>query len=261
MRGTVVVLVVIAASGVAACGDDDDGATDTAAPTVSAAGPGTGTAEPPSTADEEADQAAAESALLVLADFPTGWSEVPRAELTEAQEEANRRSAECFGVDAPRLVDFGGAFAETGEFTSPSDESVSEAVGLAPTPADAEERLESLRDPDAVRCFRDVTRDAIENLIENPPSPEQALPEGTTIRDVTVDPLDVSPAGEDIVALRATVSLSVDSSTVDVYADLVAVRSGRAVASMEFESEVEPFPIEDTERYIELAAERLDQVS
>ena len=218
--------------------------------------------EPTSSIDSAADQAALEAALLVLADFPAGWSEIPLADLTDAQREPQRRNAACVGVKSPRVVDFGGAVAETGDFTNSSGEAVSETAGMASSIGEAEQRMARIAGPDVAECFRGVTRDALQGQLEDPPTPAQAFPEGTTLLDVTVTPLNVSPAGDEVVAYRVTVSLMLDAgTTVDLYLDLVAVRSGRAIAGLEFQSELTPFDIEDAERYIALAAERLSEAS
>jgi hypothetical protein len=43
--------------------------------------------------------------------------------------------------------------------------------------------------------------------------------------------------------------------------DVILVRAGRGLAGLFFQSELHPFPVEDTEQHVALAAERLDQVS
>ena len=262
-----------------ACGDDDDAssvdttsaaadtstaesassATDTtdAAGSTSVTTPGS----PTSSLDTEADQAAAEAALLVLTDFPAGWSEVPQAELTKDEEVAQRRSAACFGIDDSSVADFGGAVAETGDFASPTDEIVSQRVGLAPSVIEAEERMAGLSGSEVPACYEDVVQDLVEERIENPPSPADAFPDGTTIGDVTVAGLNMSPVGDEMIAYRVTLPLNISGSAVELFTDLVAVRSGRGLASFEFQSELAPFPTEDAERYLALGAERLAEAT
>jgi hypothetical protein len=275
MRRTVVLLAVLA-SALVACGDDDDdssGSANTAASTVadatvspnstsasseSSVGTDTTTVStesppssrpPTSSIDVDADQAAAEAALLVLADFPSGWSEIPESD-TEAQQNVQAQIAECAGAEEPRAVDFGGASVETGTFTSPSDESVEHTVGVAGSASEAEERMAGLAAPDFATCVHGV----YENYFE-----DQPLPEDATVGELTVARLNVSPVGDETIAYRVTVPVDLGSSTVEVYADVVAVRSGRAVAGLAFGSELAPFPTEDVERYVALAAERLAQ--
>jgi hypothetical protein len=274
MRRTVVLLAVLA-SALVACGDDDDssGSANTAASTVedaTASPSSTGAASessvgtdttnvpiesppssrpPTSSIDVEADQADAEAALLVLADFPMGWSETPESD-TEAQQNVQAQIAECAGAEEPRAVDFGGASAETGTFTSPADESVEHTVGVAGSASEAEERMKGLAAPDFATCVHGV----YENYFE-----DQPLPEDATVGELTVALLNVSPVGDETIAYRVTVPVDVGGSTVEVYADVVAVRSGRAVAGLTFGSELAPFPRDDVEKYVALAAERLAQ--
>ena len=101
--------------------------------------------------------------------------------------------------------------------------------------------------PDVAECFGHVTADLVDGRLQS----------GMTLRDVTIARLYVSEVGDEVVAYRVTVPVDTGGSTVSVYADLVLVRSGRAVAGMAFQSEFSPFVTEDTERYIALAAERL----
>ena len=82
-----------------------------------------------------------------------------------------------------------------------------------------------------------------------------------TLGDVTVARLNVFEVGDEVIAYRVTVPVNSGRSTVSVFADLVLVRSGRAVASLAFQSELSPFFIEDTERYVALAADRLAAAS
>jgi len=209
------------------------------------------TAPPDASIDPAADQDAAEDALLVLSDFPAGWSEVPDAEPTEEEADYLRRTAECIGSDRLRLIDLGGAIAATGDFTSPSEETVSETVSFAPSVAEAEDLMVRFAAPDVAECFGDVTADLVDGQLQGE----------MTLGDVTVARLNVSEVGDEVVAYRVTVPVNSGGSTVDVYVDLVLVRSGRAVAGLVFQSEFSPFFIEDTERYVAVAADRLAAAS
>src|SRR5262245_3057457 len=86
---------------VAACGGDDDG--DSSGGTTE----GTeahGPADDPRSESEQADdQAAAEAMLLTLADFPSGWEEVPADEEDDGNDELTADLADCLGVDPAEL--------------------------------------------------------------------------------------------------------------------------------------------------------------
>jgi hypothetical protein len=58
-----------------------------------------------------------------------------------------------------------------------------------------------------------------------------------------------------------TVPVESDGTSLgEVYTDVILIRAGRRLAGLFFQSELRPFPVEDTEQYVALAAERLDQV-
>ena len=123
----------------------------TQAPTTTAA-PET-TAPPNASIDPATDQGAAKDALLVLSDFPAGWSEVPNAEPTDEEADYRRRTAECIGSDR-RIGDLGGATASTGDFTSPSEETVAENVSFAPSVAEPEDLIARFAAPGRGRVLR-----------------------------------------------------------------------------------------------------------
>ena len=117
------------------------------------------------TIDPAAEQEAAEDALLVLSDFPAGWSEVPDAEPTEEEADYQRRTAECIGSDRARIGDLGGAIASTGDFTSPSEETVAETVSFAPSVAEAEDFIVRFAAPDVAECFGEAAADLVDGQL------------------------------------------------------------------------------------------------
>ncbi len=221
---------------------------DASAPTTTAAAE---TTAPPDDIDPAAEQDAAEDALLVLSDFPAGWSEVPNAEPTEEEADYRRRTAECIGSEGPGIGDLGGAIASTGDFTSPSEETVAETVSFAPSVAEAEDFIVRFAAPDVAECFGEAAADLADGQLRS----------GMTLGEVTVARLNVSEVGDEAVAYRVTVPVLSGEWTVNLYADLVLVRYGRTVVGLAFQSELSPFIFEDTERYVALAAERLAAVS
>jgi hypothetical protein len=206
---------------------------------------------PDASIDPDADQVAAEHALFRLSDFPAGWSEVPDTEPTE-QADYQRRTAECVGSDRSRLVDLGGANASTGVFTTPTEETISETVSFGPSVAEAEDLLGRFAAPNVAECFGDVTADLVDGRLQS----------GMTLGDVTVARLNVAEAGDQVVAYRVTIPVNNGGSTVNVYADLVLVRSGRAVAGLAFQSQSpQPFVTEVIDQYVALATEQLAAAS
>jgi hypothetical protein len=245
IRRTVLSLVVAVCVSLAACSDDDS----EPAPTEPAATsqPPTSTSTP--TSAVESDQAAAESALLLLGDFPAGWTEVP----ADADEDVSRQVAACAGVDATSSIDVGGALSRTGTFTSPAGDAVAETVTVAASTATATARVAAIADPGFASCARDVYQQWAQDNVPR---------DNIDVGEVTIPPLKLSKAGDDTVAYRVTIPIASNGSSLgEVYADLVVVRVGRALAGMFFQRELTPFPIDDTQHYVALAAERLSRVS
>jgi hypothetical protein len=226
----------------AACGSDSTGST-------------TATSEPASATTEatehaiEADTAAAEAALLVVSDFPAGWTETPSVE-DPANDERNRLLADCLGLDRPSIGD-SPANARTGDFTSPArDIEISQIIGLEAAEQDAVDIIESFGDPDTPTCFAEVYSDAL--------AESAALGEGVKVGgEITVTPVSVARAGDGTAALRVTVPLASEGSEIDVFADAVIVRVGRSLSFMFFASQGTPVDTGTIDECAAVAASRM----
>jgi hypothetical protein len=118
--------------------------------------------------DIEADQAAAEAALLVLSDFPAGWSEVPDTQ--EDDEEFSRRLAECFGASGTEVIE-AEARAETGRFTDPDDGSqVFEVVGLMASVDASAATMAGIGGDDVTLCLTELYNAASRRSSKSPAS-------------------------------------------------------------------------------------------
>lgn len=212
----------------------------------------------------EQDAQLARTALLTLADFEPGWSEVPNdpEDPFEAlYDERDRRLSECSGrPDSGDLIgaSVGEAKAETGTFTSPdTDSTIDSSVGLAPDVPTAIAGMAELEDPRLPACLQETFRWFIQTVIDSPPNPDNALPEGASIGEVTVARLNVAPVGDQVVALRTTLPLQIGGITVTQYFDLVFVRSGRALVALQFGSVWQPFETNYLDWFTAIAAGRL----
>ena len=85
----------------------------------------------------------------------------------------------------------------------------------------------------------------------------QLLDSGAKLKSLTVAKLNVTPAGDEMVAFRVTITAGKSGLTVDLYADIIVIRSGRIIASPTFQAQFSPFDIDETERLVALAADRL----
>jgi hypothetical protein len=251
-----------------ACGDDDSAsvtvarsspATTTAAPGAPSSGSGSAatsagadnSAASIASGDTAGDQQAATASLLQLSDFPSGWSEDPVVGKTEEEESANRQIAHCAGVESTSIIDFGGAIARSGTFTSSSQDRVADVVSVAPSPDAASQRLAVIDSADVASCMNEVYTSVLEDTLG-----EQNL----TLGELKVARLNVGPAGDETVAYRITVPVeSKGTPAGELYVDLVAVRVGRGVSGLNFQAQYSPFRSDDTDRYIGIAANRMKE--
>ena len=202
------------------------------------------------------DGQAAQDALLVLDDFPAGWTAVDEEEPTERDLAYKRTVAECAGGTGDNLLDLGEPRASSPDFEGPDTERVEQTVTIVDA-AVAEDFMTRFAAPGVDTCFRDAVQVSITENFENPEDPADSLPPDTTIDDVTVAPLPLPPAGDEMVAYRVTLTMTISDVTVDAFVDVVAVRSGGSLTGLTFQSLFEPFPVEDIEHYTTLAVERL----
>jgi hypothetical protein len=216
--------------------------------------PPPGSSEPPTT--EHPDQPAAEAALLTIDDFPAGWTEVPDAERTPLAIESQRRIAGCAGGEGERLLDLGGALAESGNFTGADNQVVEESVAIVEETV-AEDTFAGFTEPGVGDCFADAMQQTIDAMVTTASDPSESFPADTELGKVTVEPLEVPAVGDEIAGYRITVPLTTQGISFEIILDAILIRSGEALAGLSFQSAPEPFPTEDIVHYVELAAERL----
>ena len=202
----------------------------------------------------EEDKAAAQSALLTLADFPVGWSEVPVED--ETDEGADSALAACVGSDEG-LINVGGAKASTGDFSGPNGNvTISEGVGIARTVDEAAAQLTALEEPGVTACLQDAFRDLVSDRIKDQ-STFGGTPEDYSVGEVTLGRLNVTPVGDQLVAYRVSVEINSEEVTVNLFLDNVFARTGRSIVLLQFESALDPYAAEDVDQIVSLAVSRL----
>lgn len=198
--------------------------------------------------DVEADTAAAEAALLTLADFPEGWSESPVD--TAATSEIDARLAECVGVDSLTSAT---AAASTPDFVSPDGSLVvSERVGVQATEQEARLVIAGLTNPDVLEC----TAAAYAELGAAALS-ASAIAEGAEIGEVTATRLAVGAAGDSTQAIRVVIPVVSGEGTTQVTVDQVMVRAGRSLANLSYQNGLEATPVETIDQITAVAASQL----
>lgn len=248
---------------VAACGSEETGS-GAGAPTETIAAPDTTvaesmpetttetsvapTSEPEQAAqDVEADTAAAEAALLSVADLPEGWADA--ADDTAAP--LNARLAECVDVDGDE-ISTADATASAGPFVSPvGDASIRQHVGVLATVAEARTVVALTVEPSVLGCFEEAYAELAADALVS------AAADGSTFGAPSVTRLQIAPAGDATQAIRVTVPVTGDPAVAAVTVDHVVVRSGRSLATITFANSTEATPIENIDEITAIVAERL----
>jgi hypothetical protein len=198
--------------------------------------------------DVEADTAAAEAALLTVADLPEGWTE---AVADEATAPLNARLAECVGVDGDE-ISTAEATAAAGPFASPAaDASIRQHVGVLATEADARIVLAFTAEPGVLACYEEAYAElAAEALVST-------AAVGSTFGAPSATRLQIGAVGDATQAIRVTVPVTGDPAVAAVTVDHVIVRSGRSLATITFANSAEATPVETIDAINAVVAERL----
>lgn len=244
--------VLVATLLIAACGSDDSTSSTTAvtvaAPAVTVADsapqttpettPGTSEVQTEDTTsstdvpsqDIAADTAAAEAAVLTLANLPEGWAEAAADD--GAMSEVDGRLAECLGVDSLTSPD---AQAMTSNFTN-SDGTlvVYEGVGVQAAELDSRTVIARMTNPDVLDCFAAAYAELGAGALST-----GAIAEGAEIGEVTATRLAVAPVGDSTQAIRVVIPVTTDGIQAQLTVDQVLVRSGRSLAVITFEGRTE----------------------
>lgn len=198
--------------------------------------------------DVEGDAAAAEAALLTLADLPAGWTEA--AAPSDARSEIDVLIAECVGVDSITSTD---ASATTADFTSPDGGLVvAQSVGMQATVRDARTVIALLTTPEVPECVSD----AYDSLGAAALSPD-AVGDGAQLGEATASRLAVGAAGDATQAIRVTIPVTSAEATAPLTVDLVVARAGRSLAALTFEGRIEATAVETIDEITAAAAARL----
>jgi hypothetical protein len=254
---------VVLAVSVASCGGREDSDADAGSTTTSAVDSGSTAPQdtappqpgPPDTEapvapqDRTADQALAESIVLRPGDAPADWTSEPPDGSDDS--EYDRRYAECVGIPIDDIdPDF--PEAEGYDLTSPEDSEVTSSATVAPSADAARLLMNAYRDADTPECFADVLEDVLVDTLA-----EDGAPSDVTVGRPTFEPLPYAALGDETEAFRVTMTVSGNARTIELYADVVLVRSGRVAMEALFMSLFEPFPVADSEGLMRVMVNRV----
>jgi hypothetical protein len=211
---TLLGLAVVVASTIvllSACGGSDKSATSDSTEAET-------TAE---TTINEDDQALAESSLLRLSDFPTGW----RATKSDDDEDPNALEG-CFTPDYAGVTVTGRA--ESEDFESGTSAQANSVTSVYATAAAAEK---------AVAQFTDGTlADCLVAYFEKLPEKD-----GVKFTDAEAGRLSFPALGDESDARQVVLEVEAQGLTPSAYVDLVAIRTGRAFSGLFFIDVFSPF--------------------
>ena len=198
--------------------------------------------------DVEADTAAAQAALVTLADLPEGWTE---GAADEAGAPLNARLAECVGVEGDE-ISAADATAAVGPFADPTGTaSLSQHVGVLTSETDARTVVAFTVEPAVPSCFEAAYTELAGAALA------ARLAEGAQTGSPTAVRLPVGSAGDATQAIRVVVPVTGDPAVTAVTVDHVVVRSGRSLATLTFTSVAEPTTVEAIDAITAVVAERL----
>lgn len=256
-RRVAVTLVVATLLGVACSGgssSDERAETTTTSTTTTTTIPTTTTTIP---IDPEADEAAAQAALLTASDMP-GWSELENEDDAEdgsgsgsGQEgEAGTffdQLADCAGVAPPPVAH---ATARNPGFRSPRGEVVFSNVGFTAGPDEAAALLDFFRHEAMPDCYVRIYR---EGMIEGRDARGLAGEIGTPrFKETRFDAL-----GDDVVGFRITTPTGPPEPRPEQIVDWVFVQVGRVNVTMAFIGAGEPFDAPEMVRLTQIVVDRL----
>ena len=198
--------------------------------------------------DIEADTAAAEVAVLTVADLPEGWTEAPEADEADA---LAARLAECVDVDGDQ-ISAADATAAAGRFVAPEGTaSISQHVGVLATEQEARTVVVFSAEPDVPSCFETAYSELAGAVLA------ATLVDGAQVGTPVAERLQVGSAGDATQAIRVVVPVTGDPTIAEVTVDHVIVRSGRSLATFTFVNAAEATTVEAIDEVTALIAERL----
>jgi hypothetical protein len=258
LKGRVIGTCVAVLLAVAACG----GSSSTKAPAAAGSGSTSVTTTVSTTSttgapqDVVTDKALAQAAALKLSDLPAGWTSQQHTNSPDVPS-VDTQLAKCLGVSVDKLNQNGPADADSPDFSDANNNSITNSLGYTPSAAAAKGDLATFGDPRVPGCLTTALGIYLKNQAAHPAKSSDTLPPGVTFGTAAVAPMSFPTIGDGSVAYRVNVPVSVTSSTITVYVDLIVATKGRAGVEMDFTAIGTPFPADQEQRLISVVVGRL----
>ena len=231
-----VVITLVAALLVSACGSSSKSSSTSSSSTSSSSSSSGRTAE-----ELAADQQTAQTIVLKIDDFPSGWKAKARPPSTADTPEAKaatKKFADCLGVD-PALVDDNDpteAKARSDKFTN-GDQEVDSTATVPANTDHKDEILGAFRKSEAVGCFEDFINEAFKSSLSS-----SSLPPGTQIGKISVTSGDITGVHGEVINFQATIPITAQGQSITFFSDTLFVLKGRATFDFTFDNVNAPFP-------------------
>jgi hypothetical protein len=221
---------------------------DTANPAGPGGAGGAAGVSPVQNVDRDADQAAAEAALLTLADFPAGWTVVEESNAVGSVDNRDgvyEEVATCLGIDFPYAQR---PKAHSQNFQSPELAQTSAEVTFTPTPADAGDVLEMLRMEGTPQCYAQAAEVAMNaSLVED----------GYHASGTLFEEEPVTSLGDDAFGFRISSDVAGPRTASEMSMHFLVVQVGRVGITTNFASPDGTFDFDEALRLTQLVIDRV----
>lgn len=195
--------------------------------------------------DVVADQEIVDDAVLTIDDMPPGWQAEAPDDDDDDDESGDQELADCMRIDVEELNDDDNVSAESDEFTSPDDAQISSEVSLAADEESSTKSFELAGRPE----FRDCMAAELEE--------ELADDDEVEVGDITIDEVSFEQLGDETVAFRVNLPMSLQGMNFNASMDFVMVRVGRGSVLLSGLGIGSPLDSDELAGYAEICVERL----
>jgi hypothetical protein len=172
-------------------------------------------------------------------------------------QDLGQKLATCLHTSVAVLQPSNPAHVRSPDFADSDNNTVSNSVAYHADPATADKEFAVFQQSNFPSCAEAAMKAAIADAILHPKNPSDTLPSGATIGDPTVKQLSFPTVGDKTVAYQVAIPIQYSGLTITLYADLVFMQKGRALASMNYEAASSPFDSTQEEQLATLTAGRL----
>lgn len=208
----------------------------------------------PTIADDAGTRAAAESALLLLSDFPEGWEEQPPdPDDDDDALDVSNAPQRCQGFFQEEEL-AGTVFEiEINEFHGPDAETIESRVTVFESMDSAADGFDEVR-----RVYQECGEPIRDALLDYFEAISQEASTGVTVVDFSMESIEFPRYGNETLTTRFVFHLELDGEPFVIsYADIIAIRQGALVGEFAFQTLNDPPDPDLAQHLAELIEPRL----